>query len=57
MMKDSRIGRQIVLPFSKLLHIPGIFFSPARNQWDDARERRHGAAWNLALDATRKSGV
>ena len=30
-----------VLPFSKLLHIPGLFFSPSRNQADDARERRH----------------
>ena len=47
----------IVLPFSKLLHIPGIFFSPSRNQWDDARERRHIADWNAAYDATRKSGV
>lgn len=28
-----------VLPFSKLLHIPGIFFSPTLNQVDDARER------------------
>ncbi len=33
-----------VLPFSKLLHIPGIFFSPSRNQVDDARERRHAPA-------------
>ncbi|HJP21642.1 MAG: respiratory nitrate reductase subunit gamma [Alphaproteobacteria bacterium] len=33
-----------VLPFSKLLHIPGIFFSPSRNQADDARERRHAPA-------------
>jgi nitrate reductase gamma subunit len=43
----------IVLPFSKLLHIPGVFFSPTRNQWDDPRERRHIAAWNAALDAGR----
>lgn len=31
----------IVLPFSKLLHIPGIFFSPTRNQIDNPREQRY----------------
>ncbi len=31
----------IVFPFSKLLHAPGIFFSPTRNQADNSRERRH----------------
>ena len=31
----------IVFPFSKLLHAPGLFFSPTRNQVDNARERRH----------------
>ena len=31
----------IVLPFSKLLHIPGIFFSPTRNQTDNPREQRY----------------
>jgi len=45
----------IVLPFSKLLHIPGVFFSPAHNQVDDARERRQLAAWNAALDAVRET--
>jgi len=35
----------IIFPFSKLLHVPGIFFSPTRNQVDDARERRHLAPW------------
>ena len=35
----------IVFPFSKLLHAPGVFFSPTRNQVDDARERRHPASW------------
>jgi len=35
----------IVFPFSKLLHMPGVFFSPTRNQVDDAREKRHVAAW------------
>lgn len=31
----------IVLPFSKLLHAPGVFFSPSRNQADNSRERRY----------------
>lgn len=31
----------VVFPFSKLLHAPGVFFSPSRNQVDDSRERRH----------------
>ena len=34
-----------VLPFSKLLHAPGVFFSPTRNQADDPRERRHATPW------------
>jgi nitrate reductase gamma subunit len=35
----------VVFPASKLLHAPGVFFSPSRNQPDDSRERRHLAAW------------
>ena len=31
----------LVFPFSKLLHAPGVFFSPTRNQVDNAREQRH----------------
>ena len=34
-----------VFPVSKLLHAPGVFFSPSRNQPDDSRERRHLTAW------------
>ena len=34
-----------VFPFSKLLHAPGVFFSPTRNQPDDPRERRHVTPW------------
>ena len=34
-----------VFPFSKLLHAPGVFFSPTRNQTDDPRERRHVTPW------------
>jgi len=35
----------IVFPFSKLLHAPGLFFSPSRNQVDNPREQRHLAPW------------
>lgn len=35
----------IIFPFSKLLHVPGIFFSPTRNQIDNPREKRHIAPW------------
>ena len=40
----------LVFPFSKLLHAPGVFFSPTRNQADDPRERRHLAPWAARLD-------
>jgi len=40
----------LIFPFSKLLHAPGIFFSPTRNQADDPREHRHLAAWAAKLD-------
>jgi nitrate reductase gamma subunit len=35
----------IVFPYSKLLHAPGLFFSPTRNQVDNPREKRHVAPW------------
>jgi nitrate reductase gamma subunit len=41
----------ILLPFSKLLHIPGLFFAPTRNQVDNPREKRHIAPWAANLDA------
>ena len=40
----------VVFPISKLLHAPGLFFSPTRNQADNAREVRHVSAWAAALD-------
>jgi nitrate reductase gamma subunit len=40
----------IVFPISKLLHAPGLFFSPTRNQADTPREARHLAPWAAALD-------
>jgi nitrate reductase gamma subunit len=41
----------IIFPFSKLLHAPGLFFSPSRNQADDPREQRHIAAWAAQLES------
>jgi len=35
----------IIFPYSKLLHAPGVFFSPTRNQVDDPRENRHVTPW------------
>jgi nitrate reductase gamma subunit len=40
----------LVFPISKLLHGPGLFFSPTRNQADNAREHRHLAGWAAALE-------
>jgi nitrate reductase gamma subunit len=40
----------IIFPISKLLHVPGVFFSPTRNQVDNPREQRHIAPWAAALD-------
>lgn len=48
----------IVFPVSKLLHAPGVFFSPSLNQVDDARERRHTAGWSAQIGhAGRVRGV
>jgi nitrate reductase gamma subunit len=44
----------IIFPFSKLLHAPGLFFSPSRNQVDNPREKRHLAPWAAELDAGRQ---
>jgi len=40
----------IIFPYSKLLHAPGIFFSPTRNQVDNPREQRHLAEWAKRLE-------
>ncbi|MEN8219016.1 MAG: respiratory nitrate reductase subunit gamma [Pseudomonadota bacterium] len=45
----------IIFPVSKLLHAPGVFFSPSRNQVDNAREKRHIAPWALKLEAKQNS--
>ena len=40
----------IIFPISKLLHAPGLFFSPSRNQVDNPREQRHLAPWAAKLE-------
>ncbi len=40
----------IIFPFSKLLHAPGVFFSPSRNMVDNPREKRHIAPWAAELE-------
>lgn len=39
-----------IFPYSKLLHAPGLFFSPGRNQADNPREQRHLAPWAAELE-------
>ncbi|MCC6608724.1 MAG: respiratory nitrate reductase subunit gamma [Burkholderiales bacterium] len=43
-------GLMAIFPASKLLHAPGVFFSPTRNQADDSRERRTVAPWAAGLE-------
>jgi len=40
----------IIFPISKLIHAPGMFFSPSRNQVDNPREKRHLAPWAAELE-------
>lgn len=40
----------LIFPISKLLHAPGIFFSPSRNQVDNPREHRYVAPWAAKLE-------
>jgi nitrate reductase gamma subunit len=47
----------IIFPVSKLLHAPGVFFSPSRNQVDNPREKRHLAPWAAALEADRSKAT
>lgn len=41
----------VIFPLSKLLHAPGVFFSPSRNQVDNPREQRHVAPWARKLES------
>jgi len=40
----------MIFPISKLMHAPGLLFSPTRNQADTSREKRHLADWAAALE-------
>src|SRR5512134_4132204 len=46
----------IVFPISKLLHAPGVFFSPTRNQVDNPREKRWVAGWSAKIVNTKAAG-
>ncbi|MHB8741653.1 MAG: respiratory nitrate reductase subunit gamma [Sulfuricaulis sp.] len=46
----------IIFPVSKLLHAPGVFFSPTRNQVDNPREKRWVAGWSADIDNTKAAG-
>ncbi len=39
------ITLMVIFPISKLLHVPGLFFMPTRNQVDNPREVRHTDGW------------
>jgi len=41
----------LIFPFSKLLHVPGLFMSPTRYQLDNPREQRHLSPWGAELEA------
>ena len=47
---SSVILLMIIFPISKLMHAPGVFFSPTHNQIDNSREKRHIAPWAEQLD-------
>ena len=51
---SSVILLMAIFPISKLLHAPGVFFSPTRNQIDNPREQRHIAKWAIKLESTNK---
>ena len=39
------ITLMIIFPISKMIHAPGVFFSPTLNMADNPREKRHVAKW------------
>ena len=41
----------MIFPISKLLHAPGLFFAPTRNQVDNPREKRHLSPWGAEIEA------
>lgn len=47
----SVVALLAIFPLSKLLHAPGVFFSPTRNQTDNPREKRHLSAWAAKFES------
>ena len=43
-----------IFPISKLLHGPGVFFSPTLNQVDNARSRRHISSWTMQKETEKE---
>lgn len=41
----------MIFPISKLLHAPGLFFSPSRNQADNPRDKRHISGWAKQMES------
>jgi nitrate reductase gamma subunit len=41
----------MIFPISKLLHAPGLFFSPSRNQADNPRDKRHISSWAKLMES------
>ena len=41
----------VIFPFSKLLHAPGVFFSPTRNQTDSSRLEGQGLSDGESVSA------
>jgi nitrate reductase gamma subunit len=42
----------IIFPISKLLHVPGVFFSPTRTMIDNVREQRYVQGWSATMDVS-----
>lgn len=47
----------MIFPVSKLLHAPGLFFSPSRNQADNPRDKRHISSWAKLLESNDTGAV
>lgn len=45
-----------IFPVSKMLHAPGVLFSPTLNQTDDARKNRHISDWAIEKEKSGKGG-
>ena len=46
-----------IFPISKLLHAPGVFFSPTLNQVDNARKRRHISSWAMQKETDKEVSI